>query len=148
VKVRDLSYREIEPILRLGCSYQDNRNIPGGLETSYYVDRFLTAVNGGIAHIFGMFAADGKFAGALGFFVVPDIFNGALIASQNFWYILPEYRGRAAILLKEYEKRARALKCTRMQMPHQVKRQSADFGKFFERFGFEMEEVSYYKTLL
>lgn len=146
--VRDLEYHEIEPILRLGCAHPDNRNIPGGLDADYFVSRFLPLWENGAAHIFGIFSDSGEYMGHLAFFLVPDIFNGKPIAFQNHWFIPPQHRGRAGILLREYEKRARDFGCVRMQMPFQVKRQPAGFGKVFERRGYEVEEISYYKSLL
>lgn len=145
--VRDIPEVEIESVLKFGCSYSENQTVAGGLDAGYYVRKFKELYRKGVAHIFGMFSDAGKLAGALGFFVVPNLFNREIHAIQNFWYVAPEFRGRGLLLLKEYERQARKLGCTRMQMPHQLKRQPENFGKFFERYGFEAQEVSYYKTL-
>lgn len=145
--VRDIEPHEIKSILRLGCAHPDNRNIPGGLDTEYFIAKFTDLFESKVAHIFGMFLPDGTVTGAMGFMAIQDMFNSDLVAIECFWFIFPKWRGRGLVLLREYEKRAAALGCKRIQMPHQVKRQPEGFGQFFARRGYEVNEISYLKTL-
>lgn len=146
--LRDIEEQsELEAVLKIGCAHPDNHTVSGGLHTTYFIRRFTDLWKQGIAHMFGLFTDAGRVVGALGFFVVPNIFNRERHAIQNFWFTLPEHRGRGVMLLKEYERQARKFGCHRMQMPVQLKRQSERFGTLFERYGFEAQETSYFKLL-
>lgn len=83
-----------------------------------------------------------KKAGMLGAFIVPHYFNKNLtMATEVFWWVIPEYRksGAGEFLLDEFVKRAKE----KAQLIFVGSLISSGIDKFYEKKGFKMKEKSF-----
>lgn len=80
--------------------------------------------------------------------VVPDLFDGALVAMEHAWYVMPEARGgrTGADLLDAFEAWARDRGAARAVMSHFIAGMP-DLEPYFARRGFVPLEKHYLKAL-
>lgn len=145
--IRFLTAYELPLCLEGGKAFFDEGQLPGGFKPDQFLRRWTDLVKSGVACVLGLFGDDGQINGALAFMLHPDIFNGDPVATESFWYMLPNHRGAGMQLLARFEQEARRLGCKRIHMIHLHRLQPEILGKLYARHGFEAIETNYVKVL-
>jgi len=145
--IHQLKSQEVPLLLAGGEMFASAGGLPGGFKPDVFEATWRGLIDAGIGVVFALFGEDGKIHGALGAIKCPDPFNGDMVAMENYWFVIPEFRGRGALLLREYEKWARAEGCKRISMVHLQKLQPAELKDFYTRLGYEHIESAYIKSL-
>jgi len=86
---------------------------------------------------------EGELVGMLGYVVYPHFISGESTAGEVFWWVEPEHRGEGLKLLKEAERRAKAVGAEKMQMIAPTDR----VATLYLRLGYEFVEASYQRAL-
>jgi GNAT superfamily N-acetyltransferase len=81
----------------------------------------------------------------LGAIKYPDLQNGKMAATECFWYVHPDSRGRGTSLLKAYEQWADEQGCKKKIMVHLMDSMSDRLKNLYERKGYRAMEVHYVK---
>jgi GNAT superfamily N-acetyltransferase len=87
------------------------------------------------------------FHGAMGVIAYPDISSGEPTASELFWLVLPEYRGKGLALLERYEEWAKNIGCKKAIMVHLEDSMPDKLKGLYESRDYELMETSYIKEL-
>ena len=92
---------------------------------------------------------EGVIQGAIGGLATPDPYHGGMVASEAFWYILPEYRGGigSGRLYKALETWAVEQCAEEIRMVHLRASMPERMSKFYERNGYTLMETHYSKPL-
>ena len=145
--IRQLKSNELPVIMEGAKLFAEASGLPGGFKPEVFTATWVGLLSSGLGVVFAMFGPDGKIHGALGAVKFPDPFNGDTIAVENYWFVIPEFRGRGALLLKEFERWSRAEGCKRISMVHLQKLQPEELKEFYTRLGYEHIESAYVKSL-
>lgn len=87
------------------------------------------------------------FYGILGAIAYPDPNSGKMLATEMFWIVLPEYRGKGLSLVQEYESWAHSKGCTRAIMVHMADSMPDKLKAVYKRNGYREMETHYIKEL-
>lgn len=145
--IRKLQSSEVGLCIEGGGMFSDEGKLPGGFIPEVFRDTWMNLIDRGIGVIFGSFGDDGVIHGALGAVKCPDPFNGDLICVENFWYVIPEYRGSGIRLLKQFEAWAKEQGAKRVAMIHLLQLSPKELEHLYIRLGYQPIEVNYIKNL-
>lgn len=122
---------------------------PGGFCRDAFDPYWKVLLDANIGQIFYEDDEDGKILGVLGAAFTPDMFSGRLVASEAFWFLLPEARGqRLSIrLLDAYEAFAKFKGCKQILMVSLSALSPEVVGAIYTRRGFTVLEVVYTKEI-
>lgn len=144
--IRLLEINELPLAYELGLEFYKEGKLPGALKKEVFISTWTRLISTKMGVIFGLF--DDKFIGMIGGFVFPDPNDGALVATEMFWYVDKQYRGIGGIkLLKKFEKWAVSVKAKRLIMVHLADLMSDKLKRFYNKQGFSSTEVHYIKEL-
>lgn len=115
--IRQIGIDEIENLSEIAQSFFSESKFLQDFDMSIFATCWTQFISSEIGVVF-VCEEDGKFVGTLGGFKFPDPCNGKLMATEMFWFVLPEYRGRGKELLVEFEDWAKENKCERIIMVH------------------------------
>ena len=104
----------------------------------------------GIMHAFGARLVDtGQLVAYLFVYVTHSTHDSSLVASDDGYYVMPEYRGSGLgrRLLQYSEKRLKELGVDYFFMSSKAPAGGANIGLFLETEGFELNALSYVKVL-
>ena len=104
-------------------------------------------INSGIGVIFGLKGIDG-FHGMLGALRVPDVHTGELIASELFWFVDKNKRGKGLLLLKAYEEWAKVGGCKRIAIGHLEDLTPRKLELLYVKMGYTLSEKTYMKEVV
>lgn len=92
---------------------------------------------------------EGVIQGVIGGLATPDPYHGGMVASEAFWWVLPEYRGGigAGRLYKAFETWAVEQCCEEIRMIHLEVSMPERLAKFYERNEYSVMETHYSKQL-
>jgi GNAT superfamily N-acetyltransferase len=144
--VRALTVSDLPEAALLGPQFFAEGGLPGRFVPDVFSAKWGSLIEQGIGFILGLFR-DGRIAGAFGGVVVEDLNSGDLVASECFWFVTPESRGRGFELLLAYEAEARKRGAVRCSMIHLLSLQPEKLGELYERRGYKAVETSYFKEL-
>lgn len=88
-----------------------------------------------------------KIIGALGFLIAPALEDGALCATEAFWYVDKQHRGAGLKLLNKYESYAKSIGCKRIAMVHLENSMPDKLKKLYTRKKYKHIESFYLKEL-
>lgn len=145
--IRVIQPNEVPLMVSAAKMFAEEGKLPGGLKADIFVSNWHRLITSGIGIVFGMFGTDGALHGALGAVRYPDPFNGDQCAVENFWFIVPQHRGRGGLLLREFERWATSQGCKRISMVHLQLLQPEELKGFYERMGYRHIESAYLKEL-
>jgi GNAT superfamily N-acetyltransferase len=121
--------------------------VMGKLNEESFVKGVAGYLNAGVG-IFLVYG-DPPFQGAIGGAIYPDFPTGDIVATEFFWYVIPEHRGQAGVrLLKAFEEEAKRRGAVRLMMMHFESPKTAAFGHLYERLGYCKKEQIYAKVLV
>lgn len=100
-------------------------------------------------YIFVVRSETGKISGLIGAICGPDVYTGKPACFPQFWYVLPEYRGRkeGLHLFREMEREAIERGSHFILPGHLVCINPDGMESFFVREGYELREKMYRKVL-
>ncbi len=99
---------------------------------------------------FLVLAEDGEeLVGILGAFVGPRIYWPGLAATESFWWVRPECRGRMAgvRMLKEFEAEAKRRGCSVVAAGHKTFFMADELARLYQRLGYQPLETMYLKGI-
>jgi GNAT superfamily N-acetyltransferase len=144
--IRALTIDEVPLAADVGLSFFKEANLPGELIPSVFIASWQTLIKLKQGYIFGLFH-NSFFVGGLGMIVYNDINDGALVASEAFWYVHPQHRGNGLRLLFHAQKVAKELACKRLTMIHLLNATGDKLSPLYARLGFKPIETHYLKDL-
>lgn len=137
---------ELPRIADMGNLFYAEGLIPGRFSSEVFIRRWSALIEQDIGFILGLLI-DGKFIGAFGAIISPDVNDDDLVANECFWFVHPEHRGRGLQLLIEYENEARRRGAKRCSMIHLLSLQPERLSELYKRRGYRPIETSYFKDL-
>lgn len=90
---------------------------------------------------------DGLLVGALGGLSHKDLYGDKLIATEMFWFVLPEFRGGGMRLFMAFEKWAKEKGCCRIMMAFLLDLMPEKLAIAYRRRGYVPSEVFYSKEI-
>jgi Acetyltransferase (GNAT) family len=91
---------------------------------------------------------DFELRGAIAGIIYENVFDGALCASELFWYVWPGApKGTGTALLEAFEAWARERKCTRVTMAFMLHNMAERLGPYYEKHGYRAFETHYVKLI-
>jgi hypothetical protein len=147
--VRRLQPEELQLCVPGGKAFFDEAGLPGAFDEEYFTRRLSAMASSGAVVVMGSFGPDG-IRGAIAFTRYTDPFTGDIVASELWWFVLPEHRKTPSVavgLLKAYETWARENCCKRISMVHLHALQADRIGRLYERVGYKLMESAYVKIL-
>jgi GNAT superfamily N-acetyltransferase len=137
----------VADVMALGVSFFAEGKLPGALDTAVAERNWRMLIESGAGAIFAIRGADGRVVGALGALIYPDLNDGALVATEAFWYVLPEHRGSGLRLLQTFETWAQARGARRLIMVHLSGLMPDKLETFYQRRGYRAIEKHYLKEV-
>ena len=145
--IRLLTIDEIPKAAELGPLFYKEGNLPGSFIPETFIKNWENIFNNNIGFIIGMFDSKSKIIGLLGGIMSADFNDCTLYASEMFWFVKKENRGRSISLLDAYEKEAINRGAKRCSMGLLVGLHPDGLGRIYERRGYSPVEKTYFKTL-
>ena len=146
MKVRRIMPSGLGKLLPMAESFWLEGKMPGIFNPVSFVSSWLTVLDSGMGVIW-VLEDENKVIGTLGCGIYRDLNTGDLVASEFFWYVLPDHRGRGILLLREFEKWAKNIGAKRVIMVHLTKCMPERVGEIYKKMGYEMLETHYVKEI-
>ncbi len=131
----------------LGEMFFRQCNLPGQFNVGQFKKVWASVISSGMGMIFGMFAGD-ELVGAIGGVKYPDPNDGALVATEMFWFVAPSHRGGGLRLLEMFEDWAKSGGCQRIIMVHLVNGFGDTLAELYKRRGYNATEVHYVREVV
>ena len=127
---------------------QFSADIGRRFDAAHFVKFWTVMLTEGFGVVF-LLEQEGVIQGAIGGLAMDDPYNGEMVASEAFWWVLPEYRGGigSGRLYKAFETWAVELCCSEIRMVHLEVSMPERMAKFYERNGYTLMETHYSKPL-
>lgn len=116
-------------------------------DISLFCRAWETLLANGTGGIYLLVDGAGEIAGTIGGVVYPDLYSGALVATEFFWFVREGCRGKGIELYKSFEQWARARGCAEIRMVHLLDSMSEKLERVYRRLGFEPAETHYVKEI-
>lgn len=117
----------------------------------FEIERFVTfwtgAIESGIGVIF-LQMKDGAVNGCFGGVMFPDLYSGAVIATEFFWFVKEKCRGGGMKLYRAFESWAKEKGCAEIQMIHLLDLMPEKLEKVYRHLGFVPVETRYSKEVI
>jgi len=149
MKVESLASDLLWQLNRIGRDFTAWAKYPGGFDIDVFSSNWRAMIAANLGRIFVVRdEATKEIAGCLGCVFVADPFNGTMTAMEQFWFVHPHARGRAAlVLLNAFEAEAQDRKCKRIVMVHLAGEGASSLEKLYARRGYSVIEQSYAKEI-
>lgn len=146
--IRAAAVEELSTIAPYGKAFYEEGNLVGTYDPETFRKTWSAFLGKGLGVIFVMEIA-AKFAGALGGILFLDPNNNDLVATELFWYVLPEYRNsvESVRLLVAFERWAKEMDARRVSMMHTFGSQVEQLSAIYTRLGYRPLEVHYVKEI-
>lgn len=130
----------------LGAQFHAEGKLPGRFVPEVFEHTWRTFLDAGVADIF-VHEQDHHITGMLGAIIYPDANDGALVATEMFWYVAPEARGTGLRLLRDFETWAQRRGAARIIMAHLHELMPEALTKLYLRRGYRPVETHYLKEV-
>ncbi len=144
--IKEVDPKELPIVAEVGLKFWAEGSLPGQLKPEVFIKNWEFLLGNGMGKIFGLYE-DGKFVGALGAIIAPDLNDGELCATECFWFIDPDKRGNGVKLLLNFVKYSKEIGCVRVNMVHLFNAHAEKLSKLYKKLGFSPVETHYLKTL-
>lgn len=134
-------------VMDLLASFKQEANLPIERNDELACSNWARLIASGVGVIIGLRNRHGGLDGALGATLVPDLYDGALVAQECFWYVDRTARGRGFLLLRAFEEWARAQGASRFLLAHMHTLMPDRLASLYERMGYARLETHYIKCL-
>lgn len=136
----------IPEIAKIAPAFFEEGKLPGKFVPEVFIKFWEQMYGLGLAQMFGA-EIEGVLVGGLGGMVYPDPCDGERVASEMFWFILPQFRGGGLALFNDFEKWAVERDAKRITMIHLQGLAPGILKKLYLRKGYQEVEVHYVKSL-
>jgi len=146
--LRHLYPDEVSLCLEGGRLFLEEAGFHGKFKPSHFEPHMRELVQSGHGTIIGSFGSLG-IEGALAAVTYQELFTGDKVATELWWFMLPQHRrGSGAIrMIREYEKWAKTAGCVRANMVHLESLQPERLSKLYQSLGYTPLERGYSKSL-
>jgi GNAT superfamily N-acetyltransferase len=147
--MKRLTVEELPRLRHIGNEFTLAAKLPEKFCEEHFEAVWKTLLELKVGTIYYEDDADGKIIGVLGAVFNPDMFSGALVAAETFWFLLPEARGNSLSirLLDEFALEAKARGCKRILMVCLASLSPELVAAIFTRRGFTALETTYSKEI-
>jgi hypothetical protein len=152
--IERLNPGQLSLCLEGGRKFFDEGKMPGGFVPQVFLTTFGRLIWDGTGIVLASFQFEvqgGKriITGALGGVLAPSPFNGRLMATELFWFVLPEHRGGsdALRLFSAFEDWAVEKKAEMISFVHLLALSPDRLEKLYRKRGYTPVEVNYIKAL-
>lgn len=131
-----------------GESFFAEGKLPGRFNAAHFCKQWAEYINIGIGEAIALMSDDDtELHGALGGIFYPCPLTGDNLATEQFFYVVPQFRGEGMKLLYKFIARAAERNVARVQMIHLESLHPETLKKVYERMGFRKIETGYMKEL-
>lgn len=147
VTVENLKALKVDA-LDMGESFFKSCGLPGTFSFDAWLHNWTMILEKNFG-VMWCFRSGDTVAGLLGGILAPDMNDGAMVATEAFWYVKPAYRNTvwSVKLLLNFEIWARDIGAKRIVMAHLLSSMPSQLCSYYERRGYKPVEISYVKTL-
>ncbi len=142
--IRRVTEKEIPLLYSLAESFCASSAFIDPFDRDYFTQVWTALITKEIGVIF-LLEEQERVVGMLGGIKYPDLQNGTMTATECFWYVLPEKRGRGMSLLSAFEKWADSQGCKKKIMVHLMDSMPEKLKRVYEHKGYRAVEVHYVK---
>jgi GNAT superfamily N-acetyltransferase len=144
--VMELPTSRLEELFPLAEFFWKEGSLPGKFDPAVWLGTWHRFVDSGIGVVLGL-EKDNRIIGALGAIKYPDPNDGAIIATELFWFVHPNHRGGGVLLLDRFEQWAAKSGCQRATMVHLENSMPKVLGRFYRLRGYRPIETHYLKEI-
>ena len=142
-----LTTEEVPLLLPAAHAFYEEAKLPGSVVDDVFVASWVNLIKSGSGVVFAELL-DGKVIGTLGVIVYNDLCDGAKVAVEAFWYVMPGNRGMiGSALYGEFELWARTNSVKRMAMIRLEGLNDRAMHEFYVKKGYRILETMYVKEL-
>jgi len=144
----ELDSDSLHRIDEIGQAFAKEADYPGGWSFPSFLNLWSVLLDSGLGKIYAI-ESEGRLAGVLGAAFMPDPHSGWPTATEQFWYVLPEFRKTRWGLDLYFRFKAEAIerKSKKMVMVHLAALTPESLQKFYEKEGFRLAEQTFWKEL-
>lgn len=146
--VEKLKPGNLTDVIEIGDAFTKEVGHPGGFRFEAFSSQWQPLLSTHVGEIFVI--RDGnRIAALLGAAFVGDMFSGELNAIEQYWYVLPEYRGSkmATPLFDAFEQEAKSRGCKIILMVHLEGPFSEPLEALYTKRGFSLLEKTFVKEI-
>jgi GNAT superfamily N-acetyltransferase len=135
--------------VRLARSFYEGSGLPGSFRQAHFIKSWNQFFELGVGAIWVCAEKDlSAIYGAIGGLIHPDLYDGALVAQELFWFVESKAGFKASIqLYEQLEHWAKIRGAIRLNMACVCNKHMASLRRFYEKRGFRPVDVSYFKDL-
>lgn len=142
--VIELPIPRLPELARYGAQFFAEGKLPGRFVPDVFVATWTKLITARLGIVIALESGD-ELLGGLGAMAYPDPNDGALIATELFWYIRQGHRGGGFHLLNTFEAWARRNGCKRIAMVHLTTLMPAVLERVYTARGYRHVESHYMK---
>lgn len=146
--IRAATLDDLPALSRVGRLFYEEAGLPGEYREERFVQSWANILGQGLGVIL-MAEGDEGPVGAVGAFLLPDIYTEDLIADEAFWFIDKDHRGGtlALRLFSALEKWAYEMGADRQNFVHLEKLQPARLKRLYEKKGYQVIQTLYQREV-
>ena len=152
MSLRLLQFDEAHKMAEIGEMFFRESHQPGVLNMGHFVATWMRGISNGDHFVLALDdEASGRLLAILGATIAVCPNTGDIIAAENFFYALPEAKGRTLGMIAEFEKEAKSRGVKRVWMMHlheiDEDGKAERIGRWYERRGYQRRETCYMKGI-
>lgn len=148
VTIAPLALSRLPECVPFARRFHEEMHLPGAFKPSVFIRNWTTFLTQYPAVILTLRNGE-ALVGGIGGMMVPDLLDGRLCAHEFFWFVDADHRtGTGAIrLLKSFEQWAIEHGAVEVRMVHLVGHRDDQLGRIYQKRGYRLQELCYWKTL-
>jgi GNAT superfamily N-acetyltransferase len=135
----------LEPIAR---EFYASSRFLKRFDISLFCQAWEALLRNGTGVIYLLIDGAGEITGTIGGVAYPDLYSGALVATEFFWFVREGCRGKGIELYKSFERWAREKQCVEIRMVHLLDSMPEKLERVYRSLGFSPTEKHYAKELV
>lgn len=144
--IRLLAAEEAARLLPCGRAFWKEAGFLGDLHEERFVRAIASGISGGYRLVLVMEEGENLVA-TLGAVLAECDYTGDLLAIENFYYALPQARGHAKAMMREFERLSKERGAKRIWMVHLASLSPERMARWYERLGYRPREIAYEKAI-
>jgi GNAT superfamily N-acetyltransferase len=146
MEVRILQVNEIEKLYPIADAFFSASEFLKAFNRDHFKQQWSAFINSGYGVIF-VVEKEKEVVGCLGGLKFSDPNTGKMIASELFWFVLPDYRGNGSLLLEAFELWAHQEGCSSIIMVYLTDSMPNKVRSIYESRGYKAMEIHYIKEV-
>ncbi len=144
--ITECNIKDLQKLADVAHEFYEEGEIPLKFDSNIFINNWTNLINAKIGVIF-ILINGGNIVGALGGVKYSDINSSEIIATEMFWFVRKEHRGKGIKLLNEFEKWTKSMGIKKLIMVHLSNLMSDKLKRFYKRIGYKEIEIHYLKEL-